>query len=76
MSPISEAKIQNIDHLGIVAGLIDEIGIVEIINSKLGVNSREMIAAGILVKAILINGLGFVSRPLYLFHQFFDDKAI
>ena len=30
----------------------------------------------ILVKAILINGLGFVSRPLYLFNQFFDDKGI
>lgn len=62
--------------LGIVAGLIDEIGIVEIINSKLGIDSREKIASGILVKAILINGLGFVSRPLYLFSQFFDDKWI
>lgn len=76
MSPIENAKIKNIDHLGIVAGLIDEIGIVETINSKLGVDSRERIAAGIMVKAILINGLGFVSRPLYLFKQFFDDKAI
>jgi transposase len=76
MSPTSDAKIKNIDHLGIVAGLIDEIGIVETINSKLGVDSREKIAAGILVKAVLINGLGFVSRPLYLFKQFFDDKAI
>jgi len=28
------------------------------------------------VKAILINGLGFVSRPLYLFSQFFEDKGI
>ncbi|BAZ68798.1 transposase (plasmid) [Fischerella sp. NIES-4106] len=76
MSPIENAKIKNIDHLGIVAGLIDEIGIVEIINSKLGIDPREKIAAGKLVKAILINGLGFVSRPLYLFSQFFDDKAI
>lgn len=76
MSPTSEAKIKNIDHLGIVAGLIDEIGIVRIINEKLGIDSREKIAAGIMVKAILINGLGFVSRPLYLFNQFFDDKAI
>lgn len=76
MSPISKAEIKNIDHLGIVAGLIDEIGIVEIINSKLGIDPREKIAAGILVKAILINGLGFVSRPLYLFNQFFDDKGI
>jgi len=33
MSPTSEIKIKNIDHLGIVAGLIDEIGIVEIIGS-------------------------------------------
>ncbi len=76
MSPISKAEIKNIDHLGIVAGLIDEIGIVEIINDKLGMDSREKIASGTLVKAILINGLGFVSKPLYLFSQFFDDKAI
>ena len=76
MSPTSEAEIKNIDHLGIVAGLIDEIGIVETINSKLGIDPREKISAGVLVKAILINGLGFVSRPLYLFSQFFDDKGI
>ena len=28
MFPTSETKIKNIDHLGIVAGLIDEIGII------------------------------------------------
>lgn len=76
MSPTSKPKIKNVDHLGIVAGLIDEIGIVETINSKLGIDPREKISSGILVKAILVNGLGFVSRPLYLFSQFFDDKGI
>lgn len=76
MSPTSKAEIKNIDHLGIVAGLIDEIGIVETINSKLGIDPREKVTVGILVKAILINGLGFVSRPLYLFSQFFEDKGI
>ena len=76
MSITSKVKIKNIDRLGIVAGRIYEIGIVETINSKLGIDSREKISAGILVKAILINGLGFVSRPLYLFNQFFDDKGI
>lgn len=34
LSPTSEIKIKNIDHLGIVAGIIDEIGIVEIIFMK------------------------------------------
>ena len=28
-----------------------------------------------MVKAIILNGLGFVSKPLYLFPQFFQDKA-
>ena len=35
MSPTSKAKIKNIDRLGIVAGLIDKIGIVETINSPI-----------------------------------------
>ncbi|CDN14748.1 Transposase [Richelia intracellularis] len=71
MSPIKKTEIKNIDDLGIVAGLIDEIGIVERINYKLGIDSREDIASGILVKAILMNGLGFGSIHLYLFSNFF-----
>ncbi|WP_339390994.1 DUF4277 domain-containing protein, partial [Crocosphaera watsonii] len=76
MSYLEEIQVKNLDHLGIVAGLIDEIGIVKKINNKLGIDVREKISAGTVVKSILINGLGFVSRPLYLFSQFFQDKAI
>ena len=76
MSLIEEIIIENLDHLGIVAGLIDEIGIVELINQKLGVDNREKIATGQVIKALILNGLGMVSRPLYLFSQFFEDKAI
>ncbi|WP_430639920.1 IS1634-like element ISCwa1 family transposase [Crocosphaera watsonii WH 8501] len=76
MSYLEEIQVKNLDHLGIVAGLIDEIEIVKIINNKLGIDVREKISAGTVVKSILINGLGFVSRPLYLFSYFFQDKAI
>ena len=76
VSYLEEIKVKNIDHLGIVAGLIDEIGIEEIINNKLGIDIREKISAGTVVKSILLNGLGFVSRPLYLFNQFFEDKTV
>ena len=48
----------------------------ELINQKLGVDNREKIAAGQVIKALILNGLGMVSRPLYLFSQFFEDKAI
>ena len=66
MSASEEIQIKNIDHLGIVAGLIDEIGIVEVINEKLGVDKREKISSGQVLKAMILNGLGMVSRPLYL----------
>ena len=71
----SEISGENLDHLGIVAGLIDEIGIVEILNKRLGIDPREKVSTGVIVKAMLLNGLGFVSAPLYLFGQFFQGKA-
>jgi transposase len=76
MSDFSNITVQNLDHLGIVAGLVDEIGIVEIVNQALGINSQEQITKGQVVKAMILNGLGFVSQPLYLFSHFFDDKPI
>ena len=46
------------------------------LNLKLNNYNREKIAAGQVIKALILNGLGMVSRPLYLFSQFFEDKAI
>ena len=68
-------EIKNINHLGIVAGIIDELEIVDIINQELGIDEQEIVSSGEIVKAILINGLGFISQPLYLFPKFFEDKA-
>jgi transposase len=70
-----EIEIQNIDHLGIVAGIIDSIGIVEIINEIIGVEKGEKVSAGQVVKAMIINGLGFVSKPLYMFPEYFETIA-
>ena len=68
-------EVQNLNHLGIIAGIIDEIGIVDIINEQLGIQPQEKLNSGIIVKSIILNAMGFVSRPLYLFPQFFNDKA-
>ncbi len=68
-------EIKTINHLGIVAGIIDEIKIVDIINQELGIDEQEIVSAGEIVKAIILNGLGFISQPLYLFPKFFEDKA-
>ena len=71
-----ELESKNLDHLGIIAGIIDDIGIVEKINEIFLIDSREKVNTGEVVKAIILNGLGFVSKPLYLFPEFFKDKAV
>ena len=55
--------------------MIDEIGIVEILNKRLGIDPREKVSTGVIIKAMLLNGLGFVTAPMYLFGQFFQGKA-
>lgn len=76
MQKASEMKVENLDHLGLIAGLIDEIGIVQKINELVGEQPGEIVSPGLVVKAMIINGLGMVSAPLYLFSKFFEGKAI
>ncbi len=71
MQGSSQIQVQNLDHLGLVAGIIDEIGVVEKINQLVGQHCCEKVSPGHVVKAMLINGLGFVSAPLYMESQIF-----
>ena len=75
-STTSEIQVQNLDHLGIVAGIIDEIGLVEQVDELLGTHKQSVVSLGQVLKAMILNGLGFLSAPLYLFSQFFEGKAI
>lgn len=60
--------------MGIVARIIDEIGLVEGVDKALGCHAQEAVSSGVAVKAMILNGLGFVSAPLYLFERFFIGK--
>ncbi|AFZ56319.1 IS1634 family transposase [Anabaena cylindrica] len=73
----SQVAIQtlDIDHLGIVAGIIDEMELVEEVNKIVGIKTKETLTPGQVVKAMILNGLGFLSAPLYLFGEFFVGKA-
>ena len=75
MNSNNEIQVQNLDHLGLVAGVIDEMGLVEQINQLVGQQPGEIVSPGHVVKAIILNGLGFVSAPLYMFPKFFAGKA-
>ncbi len=64
-------SILDIDHLGIVAGIIDEMELVEEVNKIVGIKTKETLIPGQVMKAMILNGLGFLSAPLYLFEEFF-----
>ena len=70
-----DIQVKNLDHLGIVAGIIDQIGLVEEIDRQIEQHPLQIISTGQVVKAMILNGLGFVSAPLYLFSEFFVGKA-
>jgi transposase len=71
----SNIRVQDLDHCGIIAGICDEMGLVEQIDKLLGTHPQEIISPGQVVKAMILNGLGFLSAPLYLFEKFFVGKA-
>jgi len=74
-NPLEAIEIVNLDHLGIVAGVIDEMELVEEVNKKVGLRVKEAVSPGQVMKAMILNGLGFLSAPMYLFENFFVGKA-
>ncbi|WP_420824642.1 DUF4277 domain-containing protein, partial [Thiorhodococcus mannitoliphagus] len=63
---------QVLNHLGLVAGMYDELGLGELIDQVLvqDEDSRN-VSLGQAVKAMVLNGLGFTQRALYLTPLFF-----
>jgi len=67
---------KNLDHLGIVAAVCNEIQLEEEINKITGIDPRQKVTCGQAVKAMTLNTLGFVDRPLYLFPEFLGTKPV
>lgn len=73
----NEYSSKSLAHLGIVSGMIDELGLVEAIDNHLQIDGKERnVSLGLLCKALVLNGLGFTQRTLYLVSTFFTDKPL
>src|SRR5919197_709363 len=66
---------QILDHLGLVAGMYNELGIGAVLDQATQHNPEmHMVTVGNAVKAMVLNGLGFVNQQLYLVPMFFHNK--
>ena len=70
-----EVVVEHLNHLGIVAEVCREIGVAEWLDAQ-APTSRQKVSVGTATVAMVLNGLGFSNRQLYLVPQFFTDKPV
>ena len=68
--------VERLDHLGIIAGVIKDLGLIEMIDARLGLDDQEDITTGEAMAGMILNGLGFSDRPMSLTPQFFANKPV
>jgi transposase len=68
--------VERLDHLGLIAEIIKDIGLIDMINARLVPDRQEDITPGEAVAGMILNGLGFANRPLSLTPQFFANKPL
>ena len=73
-----EMEIKRVDHLGVIAGIIKELDLIEAIDERLkkDQSDQENITSGEAIAEMILNGLGFSDKPLSLTPHFFETKAL
>jgi hypothetical protein len=71
-------KVETLDHLGIVAGLIDKLKLVERIDARVPISAAHgaIVSHGQSIKAMIVNGLGFTQNLIYLSPTFLEGKEV
>ena len=66
----------SLDHHGIVSGTYDELEIGKVIDEVLPKLGQHKLAHSIVVKAMILNCLGFTDSRLYMYSQYFETFPI
>jgi len=66
-------SVERLDHFGVVAGTIKDLGLIELIDSRLESYEGETLSPGETVAGMIINGLGFANKPLSLTPLLFQN---
>ena len=67
---------KRLDHLGIVAGICNRIGLIELIDEQLATPGGRKVSCGQATQAMVLNALGLSGRALYLMPEYMKNKPI
>src|SRR3989440_4235605 len=73
---MESVHVERLDHLGLIACMIKDLGLISMIDARLVPDEQEAITPGEAVAGMILNGLGFANRPLSLTPQFFANKPL
>ena len=68
--------VERLDHLGVIASVIKDVGLIDMINARLVPDAQEVLTPGEAMAGMILNGLGLANRPLALTPQFFANKPL
>lgn len=71
---MKQIAIKRIDHLGLVAGVMQDLNLIDEIDNCLP--GDQKVSTGRAIAAMVLNGLGFTDRPLSLTAEFFEEIAV
>jgi transposase len=73
---MASVHVERLDHLGLIASVIKDLGLIDMIDARLVPDAQEEITPGEAVAGMILNGLGFSNRPVSLTPQFFANKPL
>ena len=73
---MTSVRVERLDHLGLIASTIKDLGLIDMIDARLAPNEQEVLTPGEAVAGMILNGLGFANKPLTLTPQFFANKPL
>jgi len=68
--------IKRLDHLGLVTAAIEELELVEMIDQQIPKTKAHTVSVGESVKAMILIGLGYTDRPLYMVAQYLEHVSM
>ena len=69
-------RVERLDHIGVIASVVKDLGLIDMINARLVPDEQEVITPGEAIAGMILNGLGFANRPVSLTPQFFANKPL
>jgi transposase len=73
---MASVHVERLDHLGLVACMIKDVGLIRMLDARLIPDAQEEITPGEAVAGMILNGLGCANRPLSLTPQFFTNTPL